>query len=112
MKKPDGQCFPSLFKNPFVIGGRNLQCFQRFGYAITLCRVATRLLLKYNKGRTGLYGRPRAILRTSGTADAGDGFQGGVQEKVQHGLFATVSDYGIQIVAWSDSVEQDGRLSS
>ena len=48
MKKPDGQCFPSLFKNPFVIGGRNLQCFQRFGYAITLCRVATRLLLKYN----------------------------------------------------------------
>ena len=25
-------------------------------------------------------------------------FQGGVQEKVQHGLFATVSDYGIKIV--------------
>ena len=50
------------------------------------------------------------ILRTSGDAEVGDGFQGGVQEKVQHGLFATVSDYGIQIVAWSDSVEQDGSL--
>ena len=50
------------------------------------------------------------ILRTSGDAEVGDGFQGGVQEKVQHGLFATVSDYGIQIVAWSDSVEQDAGL--
>ena len=38
------------------------------------------------------------ILRTSGDAEVGDGFQGSVQKKVQNGLFATVSDYIIQII--------------
>ena len=36
------------------------------------------------------------ILRTSGDAEVSDGFQGGVQEKVELGLFATVKDYSIQ----------------
>ena len=37
MKKPDGKRFCPLSKNPLVIGGRNLRCFQGFGYAITVC---------------------------------------------------------------------------
>ena len=36
------------------------------------------------------------ILRTSGDAEVGDGFQGGVQEKVKWGLFRSVKDYSIQ----------------
>lgn len=32
------------------------------------------------------------ILRTSGGAEVGNGFQGGVQEKAERGLFVTVSD--------------------
>ena len=36
------------------------------------------------------------VLRTSGDAEVSDGFQGGVQEKVEMGLFATVNDYSIQ----------------
>ena len=36
------------------------------------------------------------VLRTSGDAEVSDGFQGGVQEKVELGLFATVNDYSIQ----------------
>ena len=36
------------------------------------------------------------VLRTSGNAEVSDGFQGGVQEKVGLGLFATVNDYSIQ----------------
>ena len=35
------------------------------------------------------------VLRTSGNAEVSDGFQGGVQEKVELGLFATVNDYSI-----------------
>ena len=31
MKKPDGQCFPSLFKNPFVIGVETLSVFRGLG---------------------------------------------------------------------------------
>ena len=45
------------------------------------------------------------ILRTSGGAEVGD-----VQEKAERGLFVTVSDYGIQIVAWLDRVEKDARF--
>ena len=37
MKKPDTKCFSSPFKNPPVIGGRNLRCFQGFGHALTVC---------------------------------------------------------------------------
>ena len=36
------------------------------------------------------------VLRTSGDAEVGDGFQGGVQEKVKWGLFRSVKDYSIQ----------------
>ena len=36
------------------------------------------------------------ILRTSGDTEVGDGFQGGVQEKVKWGLFRSVKDYSIQ----------------
>ena len=36
------------------------------------------------------------ILRTSGDTEVGDGFQGGVQEKVKWCLFRTVNDYSIQ----------------
>ena len=36
------------------------------------------------------------VLRTSGDAEVGDGFQGGVQEKVNWGLFRSVKDYSIQ----------------
>ena len=36
------------------------------------------------------------VLRTSGNAEVSDGFQGGVQEKVEMGLFATIKDYSIQ----------------
>ena len=36
------------------------------------------------------------VLRTSGDTEVGDGFQGGVQEKVKWGLFRTVKDYSIQ----------------
>ena len=36
------------------------------------------------------------VLRTSGDAEVSDGFQGGVQEKVEVGFFATVNDYSIQ----------------
>ena len=36
------------------------------------------------------------VLRTSGDAEVSDGFQGGVQEKVELGLFATVNDYSIR----------------
>ena len=36
------------------------------------------------------------VLRTSGDAEVSDGFQGGVQEKVKWGLFATVNNYSIQ----------------
>ena len=43
-------------------------------------------------------------------ADAGEGFQSSVQEKVKNGLFSTVIDHGIQIIILSDSVEQDARL--
>ena len=35
------------------------------------------------------------VLRTSGDAEVGDGFQGGVQEKVKWVLFRTVNDYSI-----------------
>ena len=38
----------------------------------------------------------RSILRTSGDAEVGDGFQGGVQEKVKWGLFRSVKDYSIR----------------
>ena len=38
----------------------------------------------------------KRILRTSGDAEVGDGFQGGVQEKVKWGLFRSVKDYSIQ----------------
>ena len=38
------------------------------------------------------------ILRTSGDTEVGDGFQGGVQEKVKWGLFRTVKDYSIQSI--------------
>ena len=38
MKKPDGKCFPSLFKNPLVIGGvATCGVFQGFGHTITVC---------------------------------------------------------------------------
>ena len=36
------------------------------------------------------------VLRTSGDTEVGDGFQGGVQEKVKWGLFRSVKDYSIQ----------------
>ena len=36
------------------------------------------------------------VLRTSGNAEVSDGFQRGVQEKVEMGLFATVNDYSIR----------------
>ena len=36
------------------------------------------------------------VLRTSGDAEVGDGFQGGVQEKVKWGLFRSVKDYSIR----------------
>ena len=36
------------------------------------------------------------VLRTSGNAEVSDGFQRGVQEKVELGLFATVNDYSIR----------------
>ena len=36
------------------------------------------------------------ILQTSGGAEGGGGFQGGVQEKADRGLFMIVSDYGIR----------------
>ena len=36
------------------------------------------------------------VLRTSGDREVGDGFQGGVQEKVKWGLFRSVKDYSIQ----------------
>ena len=36
------------------------------------------------------------VLRTSGNAEVSDGFQRGVQEKVELGLFATVNDYNIR----------------
>ena len=38
------------------------------------------------------------ILRTSGDAEVGDGFQGGVQEKVKWVLFRTVNDYSIHSI--------------
>ena len=38
------------------------------------------------------------ILRTRGDTEVGDGFQGGVQEKVKRDLFATDNNYRIQIV--------------
>ena len=49
------------------------------------------------------------VLRTSGDTEVGDGFQGGVQEKVKWGLFRTVKDYSIQNIVWSTNVEQDGH---
>ena len=52
------------------------------------------------------------VLRTSGDAEVGDGFQRGVQEKAESSLVATVNDYGSQNIMWSDNVEQDVRLSS
>ena len=36
------------------------------------------------------------VLRTSGDAEVGDGFQRGVQEKAESSLVATVNDYSIQ----------------
>ena len=36
------------------------------------------------------------VLRTSGDTEVGDGFQGGVQEKVKWGLFRSVKDYSIR----------------
>ena len=45
------------------------------------------------------------VLRTSGNAEVSDGFQGGVQEKVEMGLFATVKDYSIRNSVWSTIVE-------
>ena len=36
------------------------------------------------------------VPRTSGDTEVGDGFQGGVQEKVKWGLFRSVKDYSIQ----------------
>ena len=36
------------------------------------------------------------VLRTSGDAEVGDGFEGGVQEKVKWGLFRSVKDYSIR----------------
>ena len=38
------------------------------------------------------------VLRTSGDAEVGDGFQGGGQEKVKWGLCRTVKDYSIQSI--------------
>ena len=39
------------------------------------------------------------VLRTSGDAEVGDGFQGGVQEKVTMSrLFRSVKDYSIQSI--------------
>ena len=38
------------------------------------------------------------VLRTSGDTEVGDGFQGGVQEKVKWGLFRSVKDYSIHII--------------
>ena len=45
------------------------------------------------------------VLRTSGNAEVSDGFQGGVQEKVEMGLFATVKDYSTRNSVWSTIVE-------